>query len=557
MNIKSIVKNDVYDALGGEVLLDEIVIEQPKVKTLADYSIPCFMLAKKFHKSPMDIANDIKSKINMKNYKSIDVVSGYLNVFISDELLNSKLKRMNDNSFDMESVSIPETYFLDYGGPNVAKPLHVGHMRTAIVGESVKRIIEFVGHKTISDVHLGDYGLQIGEVIYAMIRDGVSVDDLDINYLDKTYPEMNAICKENEEIKEECASIIKKLQDNDPKYIPYFKKIREVSIADIKKNYDYLDVHFDLWLGESDSQESLIKSEELLNSKGLLKSSEGALIVDVSSSDDKKEVPPLLFKKSNGGYLYASTDVATIYDRVRDYNPDHILYVVDNRQEMHFTQVFRTVDKAGLIDKSKLEFLGYGTVNGTDGKPYKTRNGDAPKLFDLFNQASEVFISKREENKNMSKSDVDKIVNSILKFADLSNSRDKDYIFDLAKFSDVTGKTGPYILYTYLRINKIIQNSNINDFSNIIYNDADRDLRVKLIEFENIINLAFMERRPHYIAEYLYDLCVLANVFYQKNHIADLEDEINKNDWIYVLNLTNKVIKQLLELLVIDIPTVM
>ncbi len=557
MNIRSIVKKDVYDALGGEVLLDDIIVEQPKVKNLADYSIPCFAFSKIFRKSPMDIACSIKEKINMKNYKNVEVVSGYLNVFISDELLNDKLRKMNDSSFDMEKVTSPSLYFLDYGGPNVAKPLHVGHMRTAIVGESIKRIIEFVGHKTISDVHFGDYGLQIGEVIYGMLRDGVSIDELSIDYLDKIYPEMNAICKDDESIRCECALIVKKLQDNDPKYIPYFNKIREVSIADIKKNYDFLDVNFDLWLGESDSQKSLIKVEELLKSKNLLKLSDGALVVDVSSDGDKKEIPPLLFKKSNGGYLYASTDIATIYDRVNTYNPDYILYIVDNRQELHFTQVFRTVSKAGIIDKSKLEFLGYGTVNGSDGKPYKTRNGDTPKLSHLFNQASEIFISKREENKNMSKSDIDKIVNSILKFADLSNSRDKDYIFDLSKFSDVTGKTGPYILYTYLRINKIIKNCNKVDFSNIIYNDADRDLRMKLIEFENAINLSFVERRPHYIAEYLYDLCVLANVFYQKNHILDLSDEVNKNDWIYVLSLTNKVIEQLLKLLVIDIPTVM
>ena len=558
MIIKDIIVNDVYNTFDNEIEIEDIIIEQPKLKTNGDYSIPCFSLAKKLHKSPIEIAKNIELKIDKKNYKKIEVVSGYLNVFISDELINKKIRRMDeDKYFDIKRPDIIEKYFLDYGGPNVAKPLHVGHMRTAIVGESIKRLIEFVGHKTISDVHLGDYGLQIGEVIYGMIRDNVSIDDLDINYLDKIYPEMNKICKENEKIKNECEEIIKKLQDNDPLYIPYFNKIREVSIPDIKKNYDYLNVNFDLWLGESDSRETISTVEKIFQSKNLLKISEGALIVEVASNNDKKETPPLLFKKSNGGYLYASTDIATIYDRVTKYNPDHILYIVDNRQELHFTQVFRAVDKANIIDINKLEFLGYGTVNGSDGKPYKTRNGDSPKLANLFKSTKDIFILKREENKLMSDSDLNKIVNSILKFADLSNSREKDYIFDLSKFSDVTGKTGPYILYTYLRINKIIKKCNIKEFNDIIYNDTDRDLRIKLMELDSIINISFIERKPHYIADYLYDLCVLANIFYQKNHILDLEDENNKQNWIFLLNLTNKIIKQLLYILVIDIPTVM
>ena len=248
--------------------------------------------------------------------------------------------------------------------------------------------------------------------------------------------------------------------------------------------------------------------------------------------------------------------IAYLKKQLLIYNPDHILYVVDNRQSLHFEQVFRTCELSGLISKDKLEHLGYGTVNGTDGKPYKTRSGDTPKLQNLFDQAREIFISKKENNVNMTEEDVNKIVNSILKFADLQNSRERDYIFDINKFSEVVGKTGPYILYTYLRINKIIENFeiNVNNLTNNIYNNYDRDLRIKLLDLEYFLNLAFKERKPNYLVDYIYDLCVYTNAFYQNNHIMNLEDEIKRNDWLFVLNLTNCVIKEMLKLLAIDIP---
>lgn len=558
MDIKDIIKNDLYNVLKEYISFEQIVLEQPKLKTLGDYSVPCFGYAKIFHKSPNDIAIFIKEKINSNNYQKIDIVNGYLNLTISDKLLNDCIRYMNNHKkFGLKMPTKSELFILDYGGPNVAKPLHVGHMRTAIVGESIKLIIEYMGHKTISDVHLGDYGLQIGEVIYGMINDHKKIEDLDINYLDYIYPKMNKLCASDDNLKQKCADITKELQDGNLLYHQYFEKIREVSMNDIKKNYDYLSVKFDLWQGESDAYQYLEPVERILHNKNLLMESDGALIVDVANEIDKKELPPLLFKKSNGAYLYTSTDVATIYERVTKYNPDHILYVVDNRQDLHFEQVFRTVDKASICDKLKLEFLGYGTVNGSDGKPYKTRNGDTPKLENLFKQAKENFISKKETNKDMDEDDIDKIVNAILKFADLGNARERDYIFDLSKFSDVVGKTGPYILYTYLRINKMIKNSNINDLTDIIYNNVDRDLRFKIINLSYALNLSFEERKPNYIADYLYELCVLTNIFYQNNHLNNLDNQVKKNDWIYVLTLTNKIIKQLLNLLVIDIPTIM
>lgn len=556
--LKTIINNLGYK-------IEEVTISKSNRPDLCDYQCnDIFKIAKELQKNPIEIGEELVKKINeIENFdeyfKEITFAKpGFINIKISDKFINKYIKIIKEDEKTLLKQTPQETFVIDYGGPNVAKPLHVGHMRTAIVGESIKRIINYMGHITISDVHLGDYGLQIGEVIYGVLRDKLTIDDIDIKYLDKIYPEMNAICKENEEIKEECANITKDLQDGNEEYRKLWKKILEVSKQDIKKNYDFLDVSFDYWYGESDAYNYLEKTENILKEKNIIKESEGALVVNVKEEKDTKEIPPLLFKKSNGAYLYASTDLATIEQRKEDFNPDHILYVVDNRQELHFEQVFRTSEKAGIMPKEKLEFLGYGTVNGEDNKPYKTRSGKSPKLEGLFNDAKEIFISKKEDNRNMSEEDINKIVNSILKFADLSNTRTKDYIFDLNKFSEVTGKTGPYILYTYLRINKILETQNKElSLSNIIYNEYDRNLRLKLLELPEIITQAFNERMPHYIADYVYNLCVCANIFYQNNHIINMEDETNKNDWLYILTLTNKTIKQMLKLLVIDIPSVM
>lgn len=565
MNILENIITDVTNSLGYTV--DSMTVIKSNRPDLCDYQCDqVFKLAKQYHKNPMEIGEEITHKINeLENFsdyfEKVEFVRpGFINITLSNNFINNKLKNMYNNpKFDIKLPSVKETYFMDYGGPNVAKPLHVGHMRTAIVGEAIKRIINYFGHKTISDVHLGDYGLQIGEVIYGIKEKNMDIKDLTIKDLDYIYPEMSKRCKEDETLKEKCASITKDLQDGNKEYYEYFKKICEVSVSDIKNIYNYLDVHFDLWLGESDSYPYIPKVEQLLDSKHLLEASEGARVVYVNRDDDKVEIPPLLFKKANGAYMYPATDLGSIYQRVEDYNPDHILYVVDNRQALHFEQVFRTCQLSGLIDESKLEHLGYGTVNGLDGKPYKTRSGDTPKLQNLFEQVKKIFESAKEENKNKSESDKNIIVNSILKFADLQNSRERDYIFDIEKFSGLVGKTGPYILYTYVRINKIIEKftNDVNNLTDNIYNNYDRDLRVKLLDLEYELNLAFENRKPNYLVDYIYDLCVLVNAFYQNNHIINLDDEIKRNDWISVLKLSNKIIKEMLNLLAIEIPTEM
>lgn len=533
---------------------------------LCDYQCDeVFKLAKVYHKSPIEIGESIVDSLNKIDdfddyFEKVEFCKpGFINLTLSNKFINNTLIKMaNTDKFNLNKPEKALTFVLDYGGPNVAKPLHVGHLRPAIIGESIKRIINYVGHKTISDVHLGDIGLPIGEVIYACLRDKFTPSDITLSYLNRVYPEMSSIVKENKEIKEECASIIKDVQDK-KNYLDYWRVICDISVNDIKRLYKYLDVSFDYWLSESDAYLYIPKVKKFLEDKNLLKESEGAKVVFVNKDTDKVNYPPLIFQKSNGAYLYESSDLGTIYQRMEDFNPDYILYVTDARQQLHFEQVFRVCEMSNMTKDTKLLHLPHGTINGMDGKPYKTRSGETPKLDSLFSEIREIFISKKESNKNMSEEDIRKIVNSIIKFADFQNGRDRDYIFDINKFSDTQGKTGPYILYTYLRMNKIIEKyeSNINNLSNNIYNNCDRDLRISLLEFESSIMSAFKEFKPNYIADYVYNLCVLMNSFYQNNHIANIEDDTKLNDWISVIKLANRVIRDMLNLLIIDIPTEM
>jgi len=559
--LKNIIQN-AFIKCGYEQEINIIVSNRPD---LCDYQCDdAFKMAKLYHKNPIMIAEEVIEKLKEEEnfnfyFKEVDFAKpGFINIIVSDQLINAEVQKMiDDDHFNLEKVE-EQTYFLDYGGPNVAKPLHVGHLRAAVIGEALKRIIKFVGHKTISDVHLGDYGLQIGEVIYAIKEDGINIDDITLNYLDIAYPKMNKICKENEEILKKCALITKELQDGNEEYQKLFKKIKEISVKDIKRIYDYLDVSFDLWEGESDCYNYIDFLSKELESKNLLQDSEGAKVIEVKEVDDTKEMPPLIYQKSNGAYLYGTTDMAAIYERVIKYNPNHILYVVDARQKLHFEQVFRASKKLDKTKNVNFEHLGFGTVNGSDGKPFKTRSGDTVKLEDLFKQVKEVFIETKESNKCMKEEDLDIIVNAIIKFADLQNNREKDYIFDIIKFSNVVGKTGPYILYTYVRINKILKQENlkINKLNKEIYNKYDRDLRLKLLDLNTSINNAFTERMPHHITEYIYDLCVLCNIFYQNNHITGLEEN-KKQQWLLLLTFTNKLLKELLNLLAIKIPSEM
>ena len=529
----------------------------------ADYQInSIFMIAKDKHVNPKEIGEMIESKINeqpdVKDYfrKVEFVMPGFINLFVSDKLINKHINSYITNGF-VEKTDSKDVYFLDYGGPNVAKPLHIGHLRPAIIGESIKRILNLKGYKTIGDVHLGDYGLQIGEVIYGLKKENIPLSELNIDLLNRIYPEMSALAKSDEEVYNECKKITSELQKGNIEYKEYFKKIKEVSVDDIKRLYNYLGVSFDLWLGESDSEPYIPKLMNELESRNLIIVDQGAKIVNVKQDTDKKEMPPVIVEKSDGSAIYATTDLATIMERVEKYDPKYILYVVDARQSLHFEGVFRIAKMLGY--DTNLEHIPFGTINGSDGKPFKTRSGETLKLDELIKNTKEIFLNKREENKSMSEEDLDKIVNAIIKYADLQNNREKSYNFDISKFSDVSGKTGPYILYSALRIRKIINSFNYNkgNVSEVTYNDIDRSLRLKLLDFNKYLDKSIEDRLPSIIGEYVYDLANLLNSFYQNINISKITDENMKNDYLNVLDLSFNILKECLDLLIIELPSEM
>lgn len=529
----------------------------------ADYQInSVFMIAKDKHVNPKEIGEMIESKINeqpdVKDYfrKVEFVMPGFINLFVSDKLINKHINSYITNGF-VEKTDSKDVYFLDYGGPNVAKPLHIGHLRPAIIGESIKRILNLKGYKTIGDVHLGDYGLQIGEVIYGLKKENIPLSELNIDLLNGIYPEMSALAKSDEEVYNECKKITSELQKGNIEYKEYFKKIKEVSVDDIKRLYNYLGVSFDLWLGESDSEPYIPKLMNELESRNLIVVDQGAKIVNIKQDTDKKEMPPVIVEKSDGSAIYATTDLATIMERVEKYDPKYILYVVDARQSLHFEGVFRIAKMLGY--DTNLEHIPFGTINGSDGKPFKTRSGETLKLDELIKNTKEIFLNKREENKSMSEEDLDKIVNAIIKYADLQNNREKSYNFDISKFSDVSGKTGPYILYSALRIRKIINSFNYNkgNVSEVIYNDIDRSLRLKLLDFNKYLDKSIEDRLPSIIGEYVYDLANLLNSFYQNINISKITDENMKNDYLNVLDLSFNILKECLDLLIIELPSEM
>ena len=515
-----------------------------------------------------EVIEEIKGRDDFDLYfKSIEVVKpGFININVSDKLINLSLKELMDSE-KLGSTVEDKTIIVDYGGPNVAKPLHVGHLRTAIIGQAIYNILKFKGNKVIGDVHLGDIGTQMGQVIYGILNDfpNTKFEDInfDLDYLNRTYPKMSALFKTDDDVKEKCLKITKDLQDefralyfnesleDNHNYKVLWQKIWDISVGDIKRLYDFLSVHFDLWYGESHAYRQFPEMIPFIESKGVVREDDGAKLIDVEEDDDKVKMPPFMIQKSDGAYLYSTHDLGTIWQRKKDFNPDEILYVVDARQSMYFTQLFRAVRKTNMYD-GLLAHYGNGTVNGSDNKPFKTRDGGTLKLESLIEQVRDQFVSLREENKNMDKEDLDKIVNAIIKFADLQNDLTRNYIFDIKKFSEVNGKTGSYILYTYLRINKLLSSNN-GSLSDNVYNKADRDLRLKLIDVSSVIDQASRERKPHYIANYLYELSVLANNFYEANKISDLEDSV-KNDYDIVLSFNNNVLKTLLELLGIHIP---
>ena len=552
----------IFDKLGYPELA---IISDSNRPELCDFQInSVFSIAKKEGENPSVIGEKIVSMIkeipNIDNYiTSINfVMPGFINISVSDKFITDSLnENISSNSFGINKTTDDITCVVDYGGPNIAKPLHVGHLRPAIIGQSIYEILKEKGYKVIGDVHLGDIGLQMGQVIYGLKERNLKPNDITIELLQEIYPKMSSLCKTDENVLSECKRITKELQSGNEEYQSYFKVMYDVSLSDIKRIYKYLDVDFDYWYGEKDSYKYMDDLISFLENSGVVEIDNGAKIVRVKEDNDNKDIPPLILQASNGAYLYATSDLATIYQRMKDFSPNYILYVVDDRQSLHFEQIFRTCKKSGLTGDAILEHNKFGTINGPDGKPFKTRNGEALKLDDLINTTKEIFLSKKESNKNMKEEDIDIIVNAILKFADLQNNREKNYIFDIDKFADVNGKTGPYLLYTAVRIRKLLNGFDNKTLNSKIYNSIDRSLRMKLLEITDVFEKAVNERMPHYIADYLYDLAVIVNTFYQNNNISNELDKEKKNNWINLLCYTYKVIEKLLSLLMIKIPSEM
>ena len=548
--------------------------------------------AKEYHKAPIAIAEDVVTHLEGNAmFSEVEAVKpGFLNFRIAEEYLGEYVGGMlKDERFGLEKTNKPLTIMIDYGGPNVAKPLHVGHLRSAVIGESVKRISRFMGHNVIGDVHLGDWGLQMGLIISELkLRkpelvyfdesyDGDYPDDAPFTLaeLEEIYPTASGKSKEDEDYKEAALQATKELQAGRRGYRALLNHILTISVTDLKKNYEKLNVSFDLWKGESDAQEYIADMVQGMKDKGLAYESEGALVVDVKEDTDKKEVPPCMILKSDGASLYTTTDLATLVWRVNDYNPDRVIYVVDNRQEMHFIQVFRCAKKAGIVkEDTSLEFLGFGTMNGLDGKPFKTRDGGVMRLEYLLNDTNEKMYSKITDNNNMTDDEAKEVASIVslaaIKYGDLSNQASKDYIFDIDKFTSSEGNTGPYILYTIVRIKSILNKylegltikSILNKYAkeplydlpdelhiNAPDNESSKKLMLELVKFQNAILSAYDESAPHKICAFLYDVCNAFNHFYHETKILSCEDEDKKKGYIALLYLTKSVLECCIDLL--------
>ena len=538
--------------------------------------------AKLYHKAPIMIANQVVESLQENEmFESVEaVMPGFINIKLNSEFVAKYLNDMKEaDKYGCENKA-PETIVIDYGGANVAKPLHVGHLRSAVIGESVKRIERFMGNKVISDVHLGDWGLQMGLIITELEcrkPDLVYFDEsytgeypeeapFTISELEEIYPCASAKSKVDEEFKEKAHQATLKLQSGYAPYTAIWKHIMKVSVEDLKKNYGNLNVDFDLWKGESDAQPYIPGLIQDLIDKGLAYESQGALVVDISKEDDTKELPPCIVRKSDGAALYATSDLATIIQREQDYKPNHYIYVADKRQELHFTQVFRVSKKANIVDENtKMEFLGFGTMSGKDGKPFKTRDGGVMRLESLIAQINKAVYDKIMENRTVSEEEANntaKIVGlAALKYGDLSNQASKDYIFDIDRFASFEGNTGPYILYTIVRIKSILEkykaesgNADVNLPVINTDNGSQMQLMLEVAKFNEIIENAAEELAPHKICSYVYDLSNAFNRFYHETKILAEENQTKKAGYIALINLTINVLEQCIDLLGFSAP---
>ena len=533
--------------------------------------------AKQYHKAPVMIAGEVAQKLaDSSVFSQVEAVApGFLNLKLSEEYLLKAVERMTkEPKFGLEQPEKGKKIIIDYGGANVAKPLHVGHLRSAVIGESIKRINRYAGHEVIGDVHLGDWGLQMGLVIMGLkerMPDLVYFDEgyegeypeeasFTISELEEVYPAASEKSKEDPAYKAQAMEATFKLQNGVRGYRALWKQIMKVSVADLKKNYGSLNVEFDLWKGESDVHELIPEMVAYMKDGGYAHISEGALVVDVKEETDTKEVPPCMILKSDGASLYNTTDLATIMERMRLYHPDMMVYLTDKRQDLYFDQVFRCARKTKLVEpETELKWIGFGTVNGKDGKPFKTRDGGVMRLETLIRETKDEMYRKIREGREMSEEEArqvaDLVAVSALLYGDLSNQASKDYIFDVDRFTSFEGDTGPYILYTIVRIKSILAKYREQGGSTEglvlqpAENQSEKSLMMQLVQFNAMMQSAAEETAPHKVCAYIYDLANAFNHFYHETKILSEEDVRKKEGLIALLVLTRDVLEACIDVL--------
>ena len=538
--------------------------------------------AKTYRKAPIMIANDVVDNLKESKYlEEVNAVNpGFINMKLNKKFVADYLNQMkSEESLGLEKTENPRMIVVDYGGPNVAKPLHVGHLRSAIIGESVKRIARQMGHKVLGDIHLGDWGYQMGLIITELKRRQPELpyfdEDFEGNYpkeapftigeLEEIYPTASAKAKEDEVYREEALHATYLLQNGHKGYTAIWNHIMQVSVLDLKKNYANLNVEFDLWKGESDAQAYIPDMIERLKEEGFAHVDEGALVIDVQEETDTKEIPPCMIQKSDGASLYGTTDLATLVQRVQDYHPDQVIYIADKRQELHFLQVFRAAKKTGIVpEKTDLQFLGFGTMNGKDGKPFKTREGGVMRLENLIAEITEEMYKKITDNRTVEEAEAQataKVVGmSAIKYGDLSNQASKDYVFDVDRFTSFEGNTGPYILYTIVRIKSILNKYQAEGKAldglqiEAAHNDSEKALMLEALKYNEVIENAFEEMAPHKICAFIYDLANAFNRFYHETKILAEENESVQKSYVALLVLTKQVLESCIDVLGFEAP---
>ena len=558
--------------------VDNLILQPSGRRDLGEFQLNDAMnLAKQYKKAPRIIAEDIVKFLEQDNrFTNLNIAGpGFINITLTDEYLGSLLTKIyEDKNLNIDKRT-PKKVVLDYGGANVAKALHVGHLRSANIGEALKRLATLLGYEVIGDAHLGDYGRPLGLVVLEIKKRYPDLAYFDSNYtgnfaeiklpitnkdLEEIYPYASNKSKEDEGYLEEAREVTFKIQNHERGYYDLWKKVVEISKQDIKQVYDLLNVEFELWLGESDAAEYIEELTQIYEEKKILKESEGALVVEVKEEEDTSPMPPLLFKHSNGTISYETTDLATILQRKKELNPDEIWYCVDARQELHFEQVFRAARKAELVpEQVKLEFVGFGTMNGTDGKPFKTRDGGVMSLKELIELVEEETRKRiNEETVEESKREgvAKTVAISTLKYADLLPFRGTDYIFDLEKFSDLDGKTGPYLLYSTIRMKSLLEKGKHLNIGKItkFKTETEKEIALTILRLPVILNKALDSKSLNDITEYIYKLTSLYNKFYADNRILTEEDPKLQESWLTLTKIVYDINIMLLDMLAIKVP---